>query len=674
MLVRLLAVIYTACVAVAAPGYLIPRTASDLQHPYVVSDLPGLAANVPADAVPEMHAGHVDVGEGTKYFFWRFADSQRLPENQNRTMFWLNGGPGCSSMDGALLECGPFRIDDSQSVTHNNGSWHRLMDMVYVDQPAGTGFSDVDGQSYAQNHFDIGTVFIQFMLRYFELFPEARDHSIYFGGESYAGQYIPFVLKAILDYNRDHPDQPFNVKGAAIGNGWFSPNEQSLWYIPFYRKAGLLDETNPHLAELLQQHQKCQKIVDDIDRKWDDPDVNPVETDSSICENILSLLNKYTLDTDAPTNEQCINVYDYTLRDSPGSCGMRWPLELKYVTPFLRRDDVIEALHVTDAHDWKECKGGQLSRQLNTRNSKPAVHLLPEIAKEIPLVLFNGNLDIICNYLGQESFLNKLTWDNQRGFDEGHQDWYHNGDVHGYMKSRSNISSLVIYNASHMVPYDKPEVSRAVIDILVGNFDNHDDKLETFPIGVRQAKLAENKPEEKPEDKPEEDKPEDEEKPQETEAVETPTETNTAPPAEESGSSSTHTTSGFTRVVEVVVVLVLLWGVYVLFVSYRSRPQSIIKPPGASQKKKNVQWADQLRQFQGDDDNDDDYDGQVASSSSPPAKGFLAKARDKLTGKPANNTYAVVPNDLELGDHEGLADADDFVIGDEDEDHDRPMR
>lgn len=58
-----------------------------------------------------------------------------------KTIFWLNGGPGCSSMDGALLETGPFRIDENEKVIYNNGSWHKFGDIIYVDQPAGTGFS-----------------------------------------------------------------------------------------------------------------------------------------------------------------------------------------------------------------------------------------------------------------------------------------------------------------------------------------------------------------------------------------------------------------------------------------------------------------------------------------------------------------------------------------------------
>ena len=91
-----------------------------------------------------MYAGQLELfpENNTNYFFWKFTDGNKNANSTSykRTTFWLNGGPGCSSMDGALLESGPFRIDQSQNVVMNNGSWHKVSDVIYVDQPAGTGF------------------------------------------------------------------------------------------------------------------------------------------------------------------------------------------------------------------------------------------------------------------------------------------------------------------------------------------------------------------------------------------------------------------------------------------------------------------------------------------------------------------------------------------------------
>src|ERR1700760_1494158 len=79
-------------------------------------------------------------------FFWLFhnrhiADKQRL-------VIWLNGGPGCSSEDGALMEIGPYRVRNGGHLEFNNGSWDEFANVLFVDNPVGTGFSYVDSDRY----------------------------------------------------------------------------------------------------------------------------------------------------------------------------------------------------------------------------------------------------------------------------------------------------------------------------------------------------------------------------------------------------------------------------------------------------------------------------------------------------------------------------------------------
>ena len=55
---------------------------------------------------------------------------------------------------------------------------------------------------------------------------------IYIAGESYAGQHIPYIAKAMMDRNKrkDHDDK-WNVSGLLIGNGWISGKDQYASYI-----------------------------------------------------------------------------------------------------------------------------------------------------------------------------------------------------------------------------------------------------------------------------------------------------------------------------------------------------------------------------------------------------------------------------------------------------------
>jgi carboxypeptidase C (cathepsin A) len=97
---------------------------------------------------------------GDKYlFYWFF-----YPDPTNYTgkdedvplLLWMNGGPGCSSMDGLFLEHGPleFRLDANNHwiLTSRNSSWHKAPAyVVYVDQPVGTGLSFTMSDTYADS-------------------------------------------------------------------------------------------------------------------------------------------------------------------------------------------------------------------------------------------------------------------------------------------------------------------------------------------------------------------------------------------------------------------------------------------------------------------------------------------------------------------------------------------
>lgn len=51
-------------------------------------------------------------------------------------------------MDGSLMEVGPYRLKDDHTLQENPGSWHEFANLLFVDQPVGTGFSYVSGDSY----------------------------------------------------------------------------------------------------------------------------------------------------------------------------------------------------------------------------------------------------------------------------------------------------------------------------------------------------------------------------------------------------------------------------------------------------------------------------------------------------------------------------------------------
>jgi len=70
------------------------------------------------------------------------AESQSDPR-KDPLIIWFNGGPGCSSMLGFMQENGPFLWETGNSTWTglNEHSWNKEANVLYIEQPAGVGFS-----------------------------------------------------------------------------------------------------------------------------------------------------------------------------------------------------------------------------------------------------------------------------------------------------------------------------------------------------------------------------------------------------------------------------------------------------------------------------------------------------------------------------------------------------
>ncbi|KAE8147260.1 Alpha/Beta hydrolase protein [Aspergillus avenaceus] len=435
----------------------LPSISAKSAADYYVRSLPG----APEGPLLKMHAGHIEVDpqNNGNLFFWHFQN--RHIANRQRTVIWLNGGPGCSSMDGALMEVGPYRLKDNHTLEYNEGSWDEFANLLFVDQPVGTGFSYVNTDSYLHELDEMSAHFIVFLEKFFELFPEYEGDDIYLAGESYAGQHIPYIAKAILEHNNNVGSQGlhWNLRGLLIGNGWISPTDQYPAYLTYAYEEGLIQEGS-RVAKTLEVLQSvCQS-------KLETEGKNQVSVHD--CEAILQELLSKTLDSD----KNCYNMYDIRLRDSAPSCGMNWPLDLQDVKPYLRRTDVVKALNINPEKKsgWEECSGS-VSSTFVPKNSMPSVQLLPNLLESgLSVLLFSGDKDLICNHVGTEQLINNMKWNGRTGFETSpgvwapRHDWTFEGEPAGIYQHARNLTYVLLYNSSHMAPYDLPRQTRDMLD------------------------------------------------------------------------------------------------------------------------------------------------------------------------------------------------------------------
>lgn len=134
------------------------------------------------------YSGYLSVGTNMSMWFWFF--EARNNASAAPLALWLNGGPGCSSMIGLFQEHGPCHfVNGSDEPSLNPHSWNTYANMLYVDQPIGTGFSFGDDQ--ATSTVTAAPFVWKFMQAFFEAFPKYESREFGLWTESYGGHYGP---------------------------------------------------------------------------------------------------------------------------------------------------------------------------------------------------------------------------------------------------------------------------------------------------------------------------------------------------------------------------------------------------------------------------------------------------------------------------------------------------
>ncbi|XP_065632259.1 serine carboxypeptidase-like 45 isoform X2 [Quercus suber] len=131
----------------------LPAVESDPSIGDIVLSLPGQ----PVFSF-QQYAGNVTVNSNSsqpqRTLFYYFVEAEAQPASKP-VVLWLNGGPGCSSLGlGAFFTHGPFKPSGSGTLIKNDYSWNKEAHMLYVESPAGVGFSYYENKTFYANVTD----------------------------------------------------------------------------------------------------------------------------------------------------------------------------------------------------------------------------------------------------------------------------------------------------------------------------------------------------------------------------------------------------------------------------------------------------------------------------------------------------------------------------------------
>ncbi|KAJ9436843.1 Serine carboxypeptidase 24 [Diplonema papillatum] len=448
-----------ACLALAAGCVAGQASPSD----YEVTSLPGLT-----DAINfKQYAGYMPLGDadGTQLFFW-FVESQRSP-SQDPVVLWMNGGPGSSSVNfGFWQEHGPFRLQPdgqgSYKPTLYNESWNKIANVIYVEAPAGVGFSfsnntahykDItDAQSSHDNYL--------FLVAFFKVFAQFKANDFYITAESYGGHYGPTLAEQLIDNNSD-----LNMKGLLIGN----PGINSDWYYNVNEYAWItycwshaLIPSIPYFAAV----EACgwNDFFSNCSRNFTQPTAACEAATSKAANYIPSPLDPYNVL--APTchgnEEQRQAGEDFVAQYTPHLLRFRekYNLSLEYnpcistFTPkYMNRPDVMKAIHADKyaTRIWPSLPSGWSYNQGFLGEKNDIALLYPKFFSMRPKwkqIVISGDADSAVPFMGTERWLRCL----ERPVTNDWRRWILNKDVAGMVIDFEGISFATVKGCGHTIP------------------------------------------------------------------------------------------------------------------------------------------------------------------------------------------------------------------------------
>ncbi|MEW5315793.1 MAG: hypothetical protein WDW38_007198 [Sanguina aurantia] len=420
---------------------------------------------VPIVNPPTRVAGYftLDRTYDARMFYFYF--QARNPTPETPVVLWMTGGPGCSSELAVFYENGPYTINADMTLTENKFGWDVNSHMIFIDQPIGTGFSySEDERDRVFDEKTVGDDMLDFLQEFFAVHPEIADNDFFVTGESYAGHYVPTVAHRIWAANRDGEGRSIALAGIAIGNGLTDPAIQYGAYGPFALQNKLISQSVHDGMQFL--YPLCRwgaNLCTSTGWDW-------------VCGIALTYCQATTFGTVLALNPG-INVYDITKQCEGALC-----YDFTLADQYLNSKAVRAQLHVN--RTWEGCSM-DVNADFFSDISRAYDGLLPEmLADGIRVLIYAGERDLICNWLGNLRWVDSLAWDGAAEWAlTSEEPWQSDGKVAGSVRSSGPLTFLKVARAGHMVPMDQPQ---AALD-MISTFTRSQGQLASKPRNERAA-------------------------------------------------------------------------------------------------------------------------------------------------------------------------------------------
>jgi len=441
-----------------------------------VTSLPGLK-----DTVKFNHyAGYinVDATAGRALFYW-FTESENKPST-DPFVVWQTGGPGCSSLLAMFTENGPFLPEKDGTLSLNPYSWNKKANVLWVESPAGVGFS------YSNKSSDYTTVgdqraaadVYQLLVGFYAMYPQFKNNPLWLSGESYGGHYVPNLAKKIVDEN-DKGSPKMNIKGFFVGNAWTNMLIDNTGAIDTWWQRGIVPESTvdqikqycnlSNFGPLTHRDNNCNEATTLAGNQMGDISIYNIYADvcvSSVAQHFIKQLANSGSIVHQILQNKVEEKVEEELEEGFDPCRDQ------YLAAYLSRKDVQTAIHVNSpgSMKWSECSGKVHYSYSDLGSSMIPVYKYLIKKNTLSMMVYSGDTDAIVPYLGSINWINSLNLPIK----ETWRQWKDSSkQVGGYITVYDGLYFSTVRGAGHEVPTYQPD--RAFIlfnDFINGKLPN----------------------------------------------------------------------------------------------------------------------------------------------------------------------------------------------------------
>lgn len=412
----------------------------------------------------ETHSGYITADKWKRsYLFFLHIRALSDPDT-TPLLLWLQGGPGLSSLFGEFLEIGPLAIDAKGKFFVRNTTLQQHVNVVYLDQPVGAGFSFTKGLlGYAKDLDDVANGVLKFLQQFLKMFPEYKNRELYVGGESYGARFTVAVSHAIHSGKKPRP--ALRLRGVIMGAGFLgqlmsvADSSEFLYEMSMITKRG----RKSFAQKFAEMREKVRSFLGRLAA-------------------LLKLKRTIFTSKTNPTLFQRLTGYN----NQASALYSEKPENMVRYEKYMRTDEFKRAVHVGKSVQFMKAEG-KVATKLKDDYLTDISDQIEDLLQSYKVLFYTGQMDTLFPSRNLQDYFRSLNWTGAAEFrtkQPTHWKAYPTSRfVSGIVTMVGNMTEVVLLRAGHYAAVDEPDnANKMMLNFIEGSgsrWEGQDEEMDS---------------------------------------------------------------------------------------------------------------------------------------------------------------------------------------------------